>query len=660
MKVQIQGWSSRGLRCPDFKIELTNNGKPAKIALIQMPNGTGKTTTLEMLTATLNGTAMSWRSEEILRMRRKGDQTPTGEFKIDLLADDTPITFVLKLDFDEGTAKYTTTSPYVGGIKPGWNPPPEVEQFLLPEFLRLFVFDGEFAGRLLKPTESEAEKSIDALCQLYLLNHVRDIAEKYWQAQCEKGPRTTTGLTKYKNLVRRVEEQLERVKEKKEDAEKQIGLLEKSVQELNGKIEIRMKGDFQVNEQYELAKEEKTKLTKQIERTREELMLKMRQPQNVHQYFGAGLVNLKNNLDVLKLPDITSSTFFEELANSTTCVCGRQIGTKERQMIKQRAENYLDSEETATINLIKRDISKYVQESNVQTQGEQCSIYQNELSKYIEQLILVDTKIERLQKKLADQGDEELKRWTKELQIRQDGLRNQKELLDEIKGGGNEALDISEQMSLSMLERWKNTYDKKVAEITGTLRLRQQTEIIKEMCDSATNIAREQIRDSVLKKCNTKLSQILSSDPLQLERIDKCLRLEGQIGGSVGQELSVGYAFLLTILQHGNNDFPLIVDSPAGSLDETRRKEIGNLIPEHCSQFITFLISTEREYFVNALEAAAKRSAIPIHYITAFRKSQGVQRLIDNLPVEIAQQTENSVIVPGREYFVRFSLEQEV
>jgi ABC-type branched-subunit amino acid transport system ATPase component len=49
MKIELFGWSSRGLRCPDVDVELTLHGKVAPVSLIQMPNGTGKTTTLDCL-----------------------------------------------------------------------------------------------------------------------------------------------------------------------------------------------------------------------------------------------------------------------------------------------------------------------------------------------------------------------------------------------------------------------------------------------------------------------------------------------------------------------------------------------------------------------------------------------------------------------------------
>ena len=51
----LNGWSSQGLRCPDHSIELSLNQLPRQVSLIQMPNGTGKTTSLTMLRAALSG-----------------------------------------------------------------------------------------------------------------------------------------------------------------------------------------------------------------------------------------------------------------------------------------------------------------------------------------------------------------------------------------------------------------------------------------------------------------------------------------------------------------------------------------------------------------------------------------------------------------------------
>lgn len=113
MKIEIAGWESEGLRCPDLKVSLLENGVPARVTLIQMPNGMGKTTTLDMLKATLDGSAVNWLPEDILAFRRPGETCERGRFRVDLLADSKPVAFELSLDFSEGLVQYRTTTPLV-------------------------------------------------------------------------------------------------------------------------------------------------------------------------------------------------------------------------------------------------------------------------------------------------------------------------------------------------------------------------------------------------------------------------------------------------------------------------------------------------------------------------------------------------------------------
>ena len=52
MKLEIVSWKSEGLRCPDFSFDLDKFSN-LKSSFVQMPNGTGKTTTLELLKSCL-------------------------------------------------------------------------------------------------------------------------------------------------------------------------------------------------------------------------------------------------------------------------------------------------------------------------------------------------------------------------------------------------------------------------------------------------------------------------------------------------------------------------------------------------------------------------------------------------------------------------------
>ncbi len=229
MKIELQGWSSEGLRCADANIDLTIHGKIAPVSLVQMPNGTGKTTTLKLLMAALAGEADKWSPEEVRNLQRPQDKSAKGVFRVNLLVDDRPLTFELVLDFAEGQALYRTTSPGSGGVTQGYRPPPSVNPFLRPQFIDLFVLDGEMARRLLDPTQSEAVKAIDALCQLYLLNDISSFAEDSWRKETKKSnEKSASGLSNWQNAKTAISKRISELTSVQSRAKKELDELEVS------------------------------------------------------------------------------------------------------------------------------------------------------------------------------------------------------------------------------------------------------------------------------------------------------------------------------------------------------------------------------------------------------------------------------------------------
>ncbi|MFC1661551.1 ATP-binding protein, partial [Gemmatimonadota bacterium] len=121
MRLEILGWKSTGLRSPDFEIDLTVDGSRVhRVSLIQMPNGTGKTTTLRCLRAALTGEARDWSPEDVKELGRR--DVHSGYFKLQLRADGRPITFNVEFDFVEGSVTYSTT--FGRGMQSDYLPPP--------------------------------------------------------------------------------------------------------------------------------------------------------------------------------------------------------------------------------------------------------------------------------------------------------------------------------------------------------------------------------------------------------------------------------------------------------------------------------------------------------------------------------------------------------
>ncbi|MFC1954003.1 hypothetical protein ACFLU7_00395, partial [Chloroflexota bacterium] len=168
------------------------------------------------------------------------------------------------------------------------------------------------------------------------------------------------------------------------------------------------------------------------------------------------------------------------------------------------------------------------------------------------------------------------------------------------------------------------------------------------------NAKRAVIRE-ICDQTNTRISQLMPYNNIRLNTIDRCLVLEGQTGGSAGEQLSIAYAFLATLFNSSDQHLPFIVDSPAGAIDLAIRPKIAELVPNLSNQFIAFTISTEREGFVPRLASTSNKS---VQYITMFRK--GIAEIEESAKATKAfLETDDGIIVVDEQYFNIFQVESE-
>jgi len=655
MKLTLLGWESLGLRCPDLTIDLTKNGNVPRVSLLQMPNGTGKTTTLDLIKAALTGRARDWSSDQVRRLRRAGHTNDEGKFVLKLLADNDPLTFELTFDFLEEKASYRTTSRASGGIKDDWQPPIEVKRFLNDRFVPLFIFNGELAQHLLDGNQTKASEAIDALCQLEHLDQISRTALDDWQnATRNQGAKTASGLASWKAREDRLSNRLEKVRSIRQGLTVELATAGHRIKELEDELSDRLKYDHSTqNKKDELERQVRSNEEALAEKTRSILQL-IRQPQFLSPFFAGGLAMLKDQFDRVRLPERTSRQFFVELAEEPLCVCGRPISAHERQAILDQADHYLANELYSFINNLKSDISQGIlDESPVTTTRISSAVAeQKEIRRKLSEL---RTELEEIRaESIAGAGDA-AKALGLELQTCQEKKNELEDMLSKIDEHPDS--DVSDDSwSIRGLQQELKRVQDTIAQITGTVELKVRLDTITAIADKTKEIARTRLREAIRNDCNKKLEKVLSGDPIQIEKIGNSLSLRNQDGASVGQTLAVGYTFLATLLNRGAHKFPLVVDSPAGPLDDGVRTRVGRMIPELCEQFVAFTISTEREYFLPALESEAGDSIV---YLTAFRASDGMQKMIDTLPAS-AVRTADGTVVSERDYFLTFEMPQEL
>ena len=208
---------------------------------------------------------------------------------------------------------------------------------------------------------------------------------------------------------------------------------------------------------------------------------------------------------------------------------------------------------------------------------------------------------------------------------------------------------------IDVLERHFADAERKLAEITHTLESRAKRDVLMRLLGRTCELARNTISEDVCSQTNAYIDVLMPDNRIRLQSIDRSLVLYGQEGGSVGETLSVAYAFLATLFKGGDHQLPFVVDSPANPIDLRVRTRVAELIPHLGRQFIAFTISSEREGFLQPLENVAKDD---IQYVTLFRagSSELESKLVD---VDNVVRTRDGVLVYDARFFRNFHLDQE-
>ena len=404
-----------------------------------------------------------------------------------------------------------------------------MRRFLSPEFLHLFIFDGEFAGRLLDGNDAEADRVVDALCQLYLLDDVAAFAEEYWEKSAKADTiKTSSGLSKIERERDQLAAREKTLREAYAKAKARSETLTGEIRDLKGKIDARVNSVDTTRERHEAAQLALEAARGEVNSASIMLMAALRLPHALHPTLESRLVGLRDNLDRLKLPENTSAQFFEELVREDECICGRPMNEDFVREIKERAKRYLDADDAGLINALKRDIEQFTgghTDPDEDAGHERVVRLSGDLTKAVRRENEAAQDVRVLKQQLISAGDRELADWEDTLKRNADELAKLQDVISSIEGPGDANDPPEKSMSLSLIGKRLKEANDRIAEIRGTVRLRKQTELIKSILGKAAVRARQRIKEELLAECNERLAAVLANDPLRIERIDRSIRL---------------------------------------------------------------------------------------------------------------------------------------
>lgn len=612
--IRILGWRSSNLRCPDHDISFERTSEQAyPIILIQMPNGTGKTTTLNLLRAALSGEATAWSAETVLDYAKPGETT--GEFQVRLLHNQQRLTIMLRFDFAEASVKYLRT---IGrsGMQEGFYLPPPLQNYLRKDFVRFFIFDGEFARGLLDRDSPNAQSVIEELFQLHHFTELSRQAREYWDRQVGKaGATEEKGLTQRRNRVEFLRQRIDLLKKEQADYQAKRTRAQTSLDQRRKKIKESL-GNQKLLGKRLLAAEANLGTAKAAkEAATQALFAEFRNPHSLSLQFAQEILDFKASLDRAKLPENTAREFFEELSQEAECVCGTILNEKRRGAIRARAPQYLGSEDISLLNSLKSDVAYFIG-NKPKTHEQRLNVLADELQIRVQAENAARTNRDAIEKEGvgAEPGLEQANKEIETLQKKIADLDMQLEKYDE---DSDDSVSDKYVSGISCLTRRLSDAERKLGEVTATLELKQKRDILVQIFEQAQNNARKAISEQLTIEANANFSKLMPYNKVRIKEINRFLVLDSKSGASEGETLAIAYAFISTLLTRGEIQLPFIIDSPAGKIDLHVRPKVAALVPQLACQFIAFVISSERQGFVQPLELEAKNE---VQHITLFRK----------------------------------------
>ncbi len=599
--VRILGWRSANLRgyLRDATVSLDPDQFP--IALLQMPNGTGKTTTMALIRAALNGAV----DQEIsVRSLRGSDSDADGWFELDILVDDERFTIRITFDFRTGSSFFYTDT-VTEGRERGHHLPRLLEQTLRRGATRLFVFDGELAARMIEDGADAADASIEALYGTDKLQDVVSQIEGLKTKRKNQVKDTTTASSRehVEKAEREADEAatvLARLEAEKEKLDKELSGIAARTEEIRSRREQLGLDDERIKQEQHRISEERSRALGDLASSSDEAIVAFRSPLSVNPAFGDRLRQLSETLETRNLPR-SSKSFFRILADRDHCICGRKLGPEDREHIREHADDHLGEEEVTVINEIRYQLSA------VPSPDQRFPQIVARMRNAEQRLQAADQDQNRLDDEKRQAGEEEIEALRKEeadLAKRQVVAQNALRLLTQ---RPDRLEDVDWKTNLEACRRTYKERKRRFETAAGTRQYVRAADLLIRAAAEARRLAKARLRERVTARTNENLDRILTNEPLRVERIEGRLHIVGENqlskdSASEGQKLAVCYAFLTALLADAPFGLPFVVDSPAVSLDLTLRETVGQLIPPLFDQLIVFVISSERAGFADSFK----------------------------------------------------------
>ncbi len=596
MKMSILEFEYKNIRkISSLKLSfVSSDGKLIQNNFVMMANGTGKTTTMELIKGLLDSSAAKWPAQKVRSFAPTMISSDSGEFSMTVKFDEKQYKYFLTMDYVNGVAKIETLAP-PKGRDTGLRLPEAIKGIFTSEFVSRFVFDGEQAKKSMDRTSNEADETIRYLYRLDELDEIlamnANILTEIQNAE-GGGKGTNSSLSNLRSREAKIKEFICKLEKKQKS-------LNSSIQKFTVEKAEKEQQRSEIDKNYDDLNDEKQSVIADRAKNRGNIDVKIAEivnlvklPHLVSEALCQRMCDLGNSMTKLKLPKNSSKDFFAELANSPKCVCDRCIGPEERAAILKNAERYLGSEHQAVLNTIKSVLMS-------STYDDRLIVALEELGSLQEQKTRLDARYADVEDKLIKAGGALIEQLQNEIVQLEKNITEAQTLLGIIESKDDTDESLTEENNLYKAKKAFEEYEAKIASTTKTNAALRKKQIVQALIEEIKKEATKALKKEIVKKTNDKVKRVITDDFIEIESIDGYIKLKDRDGASEGQTLSIGYCFLGTLFEDSELEFPFVIDSPTGKMDFDKRQAVADIIPLVFKQMIAFVQSAEVERFAD-------------------------------------------------------------
>ncbi|MHC0065271.1 AAA family ATPase [Nostoc sp. UIC 10890] len=518
-------------------------------------------------------------------------------------------------DFDAGKTQLTM---WVGADDGKWNIPTQqpddiINQILPATLHQYFFFDGE---RIEEIVRSDKKAEIAEATKIFLgvevinrsIRHLGD-AKKSLENELK-----AIGDSETKQLLRqqeKIERERERITKRQTEIKEELEYQQTFKKETSNRLR-ELSAAKELQERWQDLESQKTANQEEYKKTKEALkkVLSARGytvllSETTSQF--RGIIN-----DLKQRGELTSGIsreFVNDLLNSQRCICGAEL--HEGNHSHTHVSTWLNKAGSSAVEETAIRMIAQVDEIDKQAIGfwEEVDREQSRINQLRQSISQIEGDLDNIQERLRKDANEEIS----SLQKRLDEIESKIDELNREHGANQQQIS---QLTTEIEGLNKQIAKQKLNEDKQTLAQRRinATQDAIERLTEVRNRQEQQFRLQLEKRVQEIFTEISVtpyipkiSEKYELTLVENTTGIEAPVAASTGENQVLSLSFIASIIDKvrewsekrkmmmipDSSTFPIVMDSPFGSLDENSRRHIAKTIPQLANQLIVLVTKTQ-------------------------------------------------------------------